>query len=93
MAPERPATGGAGMKPLYNFVVKVQATGSPVTFLVNTNDEGRLKLPGLGKQVDPDKVAITCSKDGYRTVEVMRRRISSAADSPVEIECRLDQQK
>jgi hypothetical protein len=32
---------------------------------------------------------ITCSKEGYRTLDVSRRRLSSAADAPVVIECLL----
>jgi len=82
-----------GMKPVYGALIKAQVTGKLVTIMINTNDEGRFKLPGFGKDVDPDKVAVTCTKDGYQTVEVLRRRLSSAADAPVEIECLLDRQK
>jgi hypothetical protein len=82
-----------GMKPVYGALIKAQVTGKLVAIMINTNDEGRFKLPGFGKDVDPEKVALTCSKDGYRTIEVLRRRLSSAADAPVEIECLLDRQK
>jgi hypothetical protein len=81
-----------GMKPVYGALIKAQVTGKLVTIMINTNDEGRFKLPGFGKDVDPANVAVTCSKDGYRTIEVLRRRLSSAADAPVEIECLLDRQ-
>jgi len=79
-----------GMKPVYGALIKAQVTGKLVTIMINTNDEGRFKLPGFGKDIDPEKVAVTCSKDGYRTIEVLRRRLTSAADAPVEIECLLD---
>ena len=81
-----------GMKPVYGVQVKAEVTGRRFTLFVNTNDEGRFKLPGFGKDVDPENVAVTCKKDGYRTIEVVRRRLSSAADSPVEVECLLDHQ-
>jgi len=43
----------------------------------------------LGLDVDPEKVEYTCEKDGFRTVEVMHRKMSSAKLSPIEIECLL----
>jgi hypothetical protein len=54
-----------------------------------TNDEGSFKIPSFGKDTQPDSVTITCSKEGYRTLDVSRRRLSSAADAPVVIECLL----
>jgi hypothetical protein len=54
-----------------------------------TNDEGSFKIPSFGKDTSADSVAITCAKEGYRTLDVSRRRLSSAADAPVVIECLL----
>lgn len=54
-----------------------------------SNDEGSFKIPAFGKDIVVDNVAITCSKEGYRTLDVSLRRLSSAADAPVMIECLL----
>jgi hypothetical protein len=55
-----------------------------------TNAEGHFKIPSFGKETVADNVTITCTKEGYRTLDVSRRRMSAAADSPVEIECLLE---
>ena len=55
-----------------------------------TNDEGSFKIPSFGKETVVENVAISCSKEGYRTLDVSRRRLSSAADAPVMIECLLE---
>jgi hypothetical protein len=81
------------MKPLPGVVVKAKViNGRLGTILINTNIEGRFKLPGFGKTVDPANVEISCAKQGYRTLDVIRRRVASDFDAPVEIECLLDPQ-
>ena len=55
-----------------------------------TNDEGSFKIPSFGKDTVVDNVAIACTKQGYRTLDISRRRLSSAADAPVVIECLLE---
>ncbi len=80
-------------KPVAGVVVKgkvITSKGLPI--LVNTNIEGKFKLPGFGKAVDPANVEISCTKKGYRTIDVIRRRVASDFDAPVEIECLLDPQ-
>jgi hypothetical protein len=54
-----------------------------------TNDEGSFKIPSFGKDTPVDNVTITCVKEGYRTLDISRRRLSSVADAPVLIECLL----
>jgi hypothetical protein len=55
-----------------------------------TNVEGHFKIPGFGKEAVADNVTITCAKEGYRTLDISRRRMSAAADAPIEIECLLE---
>ncbi len=55
-----------------------------------TNAEGHFKIPSFGKETVVDNVTITCAKEGYRTLDISRRRMSAAADAPVEIECLLE---
>jgi hypothetical protein len=78
-----------GLTPLDNVRIKVQVKGTPRFFIVQTDEEGRFRRNGLGLDVDPEKVEFSCDKDGYRTVEVMHRKMSAAKLSPIEIECLL----
>ena len=78
-----------GLEPVENVRIKVQVKGTMRFFIVQTDAEGRFRRNGLGLDVDPEKVEFTCEKDGFRTVEVMHRKMSSAKLSPIEIECLL----
>lgn len=78
-----------GLAPLENVRIKVQVKGTMRFFIVQTDSEGRFRKNGLGLDVDPEKNEYTCEKDGFRTVEVMHRKMSSAKLSPIEIECLL----
>jgi hypothetical protein len=70
--------------------VKVKAQFGEQQTSTYTNDEGSFKIPSFGKETVVDNVAITCSKEGYRTLDISRRRLSSAADAPLVIECLLE---
>ena len=78
-----------GLGPVENARIKVQVKGTMRFFIVQTDAEGRFRRNGLGLDVDPEKVEFSCEKDGFRTVEVMHRKMSSAKLSPIEIECLL----
>ena len=78
-----------GLNPLENVRIRVQVKGTMRFFIVQTDSEGRFRRNGLGLDVDPEKVEFSCEKDGFRTVEVMHRKMSSAKLSPIEIECLL----
>jgi hypothetical protein len=78
-----------GLTPVENARIKVQVKGTMRFFIVQTDGEGRFRRNGLGLDVDPEKVEFSCEKDGFRTVEVMHRKMSSAKLSPIEIECLL----
>ena len=78
-----------GLGPVENARIKVQVKGTMRFFIVQTDSEGRFRRNGLGLDVDPEKVEFSCEKDGFRTVEVMHRKMSSAKLSPIEIECLL----
>jgi len=70
--------------------VQVQAALGERRMSTYTNDEGSFKIPGFGKETAADSVTITCAKDGYRTLDISRSRLSGAADAPVVIECLLE---
>ena len=58
--------------------VLVQADLGNRRIMVRSNPEGIYKLiPSFGADVKGDSVTISCSKDGYDTVDVSRREMSS----------------
>jgi len=52
---------------------------------------GVYKIPGFGKDVNPDEVEIACAKDGYAQDRVYRRPFADGATS-IETECFLKKQ-
>ena len=67
--------------------IKGQLNGTPRFFITVTDDHGRFRREGLGLDVDADNVVFTCEKAGYKTIEVMTKRLSNAKDAGVEVEC------
>jgi hypothetical protein len=76
------------LRPVQNVQVKAELGEQRIS--TYTNDEGSFKIPGFGKDIAADSVAISCAKEGYRTLDMSRRRLSSAADAPVVVECLLE---
>ncbi|HTM07184.1 MAG TPA: carboxypeptidase-like regulatory domain-containing protein [Verrucomicrobiae bacterium] len=48
----------------------IQGRGTVIT---RTTAAGSYKLPGFGKDITPEKVTISCSKDGFKQTRVLRR--------------------
>jgi hypothetical protein len=76
------------LRPVQNVQVKAEVGERRIS--TYTNDEGSFKIPSFGKETAADSVTITCAKQGYRTLDISRRRLSGAADAPVVIECLLE---
>ena len=58
------------------------------TVITRTTAAGSYKLPGFGKEITPDKVVISCSKDGYQQTRSLRRTpVSKQPVIAVETEC------
>ena len=68
--------------------VAVKNRGGIVT---RTDALGAYKVPGFGKDVDPQDVEIACDKQGYKQLRTLRRMRSPNADPkiPVETDCTL----
>ena len=49
---------------------EIKGRGSVVT---RSDKVGIYKLPGFGKDMSPNNVIISCSKDGYRQIRTFRR--------------------
>lgn len=96
-------TGGEGPS-FFGFVRLVDGPGiadAKVTaelknrgaLVTRTNIMGVYKIPGFGKDVNPDDVVISCTKDGYKQASVRRRpHAAGNTQDPVEVECYLQKQ-
>ena len=80
------------LKSIEDVQIKAEMGARRIT--VRTDTEGRFKIrPNFGKDVLSDSITISCAKEGYETLDVSRRRMSSAADAPVEVDCLLSPRK
>jgi hypothetical protein len=69
---------------------KVKMQTKALTIMTQSNDIGAYKLPVVGATVNPDELSISCSKDGYRQLDVIRRSGPGGdGKEPVEIDCTL----
>jgi hypothetical protein len=56
--------------------------------IARTDAAGIYKLPGFGKHITPDKVIISCSKDGYKQTRLLRRTPANKKPlTAIETEC------
>jgi hypothetical protein len=54
--------------------------------VTRTNALGMYKIPELTKDIGPNDVTISCSKDGYRQIRIFRRTPQNAK-LPIQVEC------
>jgi hypothetical protein len=54
--------------------------------VTRTDIMGVYKIPGFGKDVNPDDVNILCAKEGYKQARILRRPRASDG-GPIEVEC------
>ena len=66
-------------------IMATTATGS--SFVVQTDNMGRYRIPGFAKSVDAKRVQVTCSKSGYKLIARDRRVLRSAVNVPIETNC------
>jgi hypothetical protein len=78
---------GGATVPDAKVTVGVKNRGGVVT---RTDALGTYKVPGFGKDVDPKDVEVSCDKQGYKQLRVVRRSAPSTDPKiPVETECTL----
>ena len=66
---------------------------SGLTYVTRTDRSGIYRVRGLGKQVKPEDVVISCTKDGYQQTRVVRRPPTRGKTvKSVETECRMQRQ-
>ena len=67
---------------------EIKGRGSVVT---RSDKLGTYKLPGFGKEVSPNNVTISCSKEGYRQIRTFRRtQASKAPIVAIQVECTME---
>lgn len=87
----------------YGFVKDTRGTALPEStvtvdiknrgqLVTQTNILGAYKIPTFGIEINPDDVTVSCKKDGYKQVGVMRREEMSDPKAGFEIECTLQKQ-
>jgi len=62
------------------------------TIVTRSDILGAYRLSSFGKEIKPDDVAITCAKDGYKQLRVVRRQDDADGKTNIEIECTLQKQ-
>ncbi len=63
----------------------VKSGGAVVT---TSNSIGVYKVAGFAKSINPDDIVISCSKDGYKQANVVRRpNASGDMKDPIEVDC------
>jgi len=61
-----------------------------VNFVTRTDALGTYKVPGFGRETDANEVEVSCAKDGYKQLRVVRRSSTSTDPKiPIETECTL----
>jgi hypothetical protein len=61
--------------------------GGNTSFVMRGDKSGHFRFTGFAKDIDPDKVEIACSADGYKLARTVRRKLSSDPGAPVEVDC------
>ena len=80
---------GAGIADA-KVTAELKSRGALVT---RTDIMGVYKIPGFGKDVNPDDVIISCAKDGYKQASVVRQpHTAGDTKDPIEVECYLQKQ-
>jgi len=68
----------------------VKSGGAVVT---TSNSIGVYKVAGFAKSINPDDIAISCAKDGYKQANVVRRPNGSGdLKDPIEVDCVLQKE-
>jgi hypothetical protein len=62
------------------------------SLVATSNSMGVYKFPGFAKEINPNTVAISCSKDGYAQTDAVRRSPPGDSKNPIEIDCTLQKQ-
>ena len=78
------------MAPLPDVRVRGQIKDTNGSVVGSTDPDGRARLRGFGDGVAADNVIVSCSKAGFKAVEVLRREMSRGEGAVIEVECLME---
>jgi hypothetical protein len=79
--------------PITDAKVSASNKSNNLTLVTRTTATGAYRVRGFTKDVKPDEVVISCSKDGYKQARVFRYPLPKGKPvKSVETECRLQRQ-
>lgn len=80
----------AGLQPLADVRIRAVVRGSAISVNTSTDEDGRFRLRGFGKEAAPDTIVVSCSRAGYVQVEVIRRSMPGGRHPRIEVECLME---
>jgi hypothetical protein len=68
--------------------VSAQIKNRNASLVTRTDDQGHFKFSGFSKDIDPNNVEITCTKEGLTLQRTVRRRPPGGDNAPsIEVDC------
>ena len=67
--------------------VVAEIKGGNASLVTRADAQGHYRIAGFGKDVDPNTIEVSCSKEGYKLQRSVRRKLSNDPGAPVEVDC------
>jgi hypothetical protein len=67
--------------------VVAEIKGGNASLVTRSDVQGHYRIAGFGKDVDPNTIEVSCSRDGYKLQRAVRRKLSNDPGAPVEVDC------
>jgi hypothetical protein len=67
--------------------VSAEIKNRNASLVTRTDDQGHFKFSGFSKDINPNDVEITCSKEGLKLQRTMRRQTAAEGASSIEVDC------
>lgn len=74
-------------KPIPGARVTAAVAGHGAGVTTYSDGEGRFRIEGFNPETKLETVDIQCTKPGFKSVNTIRRKISSDPQAPIEVEC------
>ena len=81
-----------GIAPLEDARVTADSKLAPTSLVTRTDQDGAFRFSGLGDDFPISGIELSCTKDGYRMIDIITRRLSRDPKIPLEVECVMEQQ-
>ena len=67
--------------------VSAEIKNRNASLVTRTDDQGHFKFSGFSKEIDPQDVEITCTKEGLKLQRTMRRQSLGSVAASIEVDC------